>query len=317
MMNTDKIDMVYLWCDGNDPEFKKRRNHYLGNVVIEDEKIVGEMRFFDNDELKYSLRSLEKYAPWINHVYIVTDRQVPKWLNTDYEKVTLVDHSEIMPKEIIPVFNSVIIEYFLANIPNLSEKFLYGNDDMFFGNDISPSYFFHGDRPIVRLRKSKSLPHKKDIISKSTRVAMNLLQGTYNRIGWYRLHHNIDAYLKSSFKDTLNRYHDTFASTYGNRFRTEHDVHRIIFGLDAVYTDKADLEIIKPPNVWERKVLSLFKKVTWESLIGTEGEQTRQNILKYKPKMFCINSKVDSSERENSRRFLETLFPHPSKFEKQ
>ena len=311
----DKIDMVYLWCDGNDPAFQARKNQYM-NVAPNDDKLVGERRYVDNDELKYSLRSLEKYAPWINHVYIVTDRQIPKWLDLDYKKVTVVDHSEIMPKEIIPVFNSVIIEYFLPLIPNLSEKFLYANDDMFFGAPITSDYFFNGDRPIVRLRKSKSLPHKKDVASKATRVSMSLLEGTYNRLEWYRLHHNIDSYTKSAFLDTLARYHDSFVLTYGNRFRTEHDVHRVIFGLDAVYADKADLEIVKHPSIFERKVLSLFKKVTWDNLIGNESEKTRQNILKYKPKLFCINSNPDSAERENSRRFLNSLFPEPSKFEK-
>ena len=312
----NKIDMVYLWCDGNDPEFQARKNQYMDNAPTE-KKAVGDLRFVDNDELKYSLRSLEKYAPWINHVYIVTDRQIPKWLNTDYEKVTVVDHSEIMPKEIIPVFNSVIIEYFLPFIPNLSEKFIYANDDMFFGATVTPDYFFNGDKPIVRLRKSKSLPHKNDIASKSTRVSLKLLEGTYHCLEWYRLHHNIDSYTKTSFLDTLSRYHDTFVSTYGNRFRTEHDVHRVIFGLDSVYANRADLEIVKPPNVWQRNVLSLFKKITWDSLIGNEGEKTRRNILKYKPKLFCINSNAGSEERENSRRFLDSLFPEPSEFEKK
>lgn len=111
----DKIDMVYLWCDGNETAFKKRKQQYVkleDNSEQENIEAVGNLRFYDNEELKYSLRSLELYAPWINHVYIVTDRQVPKWLNTDYEKVTVVDHSEIMSQECIPCFNSAVIEFF-------------------------------------------------------------------------------------------------------------------------------------------------------------------------------------------------------------
>lgn len=314
-LDMDKIDMVYLWCDGNDPEFQTRKNQYM-NVAPSDDKLVGERRYVDNDELKYSLRSLEKYVPWINHVYIVTDRQVPKWLNTDYEKVTVVDHSEIMPKEIIPVFNSVIIEYFLPFIPNLSEKFLYGNDDMFFGAPMTEDYFFQGDKPILRLRKSKSLQHKNDVPSKSTRVSLNLLKEVHGHLDWYRQHHNIDSFTKSAYIETLNRYHENFVATYGNRFRTEFDINRIIFALDALYSDKSVLELVKTPNIFERKVLSLFKDVSWDSLIGNESEKTRQNILKYKPKLFCVNSNPNSAERENSRRFLDSLFPAPSKFEK-
>ena len=40
-------------------------------------------RFTDWDELKYSLRSLEKYAPWVRHVYIVTNGQIPSWLDME------------------------------------------------------------------------------------------------------------------------------------------------------------------------------------------------------------------------------------------
>ena len=74
---SDKIDMVYLWCDGNETAFKKRKQQYLkleDNSEQENIEAVGDIRFYDNEELKYSLRSLELYAPWINHVYIVTDR---------------------------------------------------------------------------------------------------------------------------------------------------------------------------------------------------------------------------------------------------
>lgn len=39
-------------------------------------------RFKDQEELRYSLRSLEKYAPWIRHVYLVTNGQVIQC--TDY-----------------------------------------------------------------------------------------------------------------------------------------------------------------------------------------------------------------------------------------
>lgn len=92
------IDMVYLWCNGQDPDFIKKKEKYERNSSNDSSNILstGDIRFFDNDELKYSLRSLEKNAPWINHIFIVTDRQVPKWLNTTNTKVTIIDHSEII-----------------------------------------------------------------------------------------------------------------------------------------------------------------------------------------------------------------------------
>ena len=64
-----KIDIVYTWVDGNDPEWQKKKAQYAGE--IKEEVSNASSRFSDNDELKYSLRSVEKNAPWINHIYIM------------------------------------------------------------------------------------------------------------------------------------------------------------------------------------------------------------------------------------------------------
>lgn len=198
--------MVYLWCDGNEKGFNERKRKFLSIHNIDtNEEASGELRFFDNEELRYSLRSLEEYAPWINHVYIITDRQVPKWLNLKYEKVTVVDHSEIMPSEVIPCFNSAVIEYFLPFIPGLQEKFLYGNDDMFFGDSVYPSDFFNGNKPIVRVRKCKGrnlevYKAKKDYSYYGTLVnSVELLKRFYKvDEEWYEMHHNNVVYIPNA-----------------------------------------------------------------------------------------------------------------------
>ena len=95
-------------------------------------------RFADNDELRYSLRSLQQNAPWVRHVYLVTNGQVPSWLDLDNPRITLVTHGEIFPnKSHLPTFSSVAIESHLHRIPGLSEHFLYFNDDVFLGQPVS------------------------------------------------------------------------------------------------------------------------------------------------------------------------------------
>ena len=146
-----QIDVVYTWCDGSDPEFQRikqetAKKENLQITVVNADKY----RYQDNDELKYSLRSVEKYAPWVNHIYIVTNNQRPKWLKEN-EKITIVDHKEIIPADKLPTFNSVCIENYLVNIPGLSDLFLYFNDDFFLSKKTRPEDFFDGDKPIVRL----------------------------------------------------------------------------------------------------------------------------------------------------------------------
>lgn len=64
-------------------------------------------RYRDSGELRYSLRSLEKYAPWVRHVYLVTDNQIPYWLDMSSSRLTVVSHREIFAdKTALPVFSS-------------------------------------------------------------------------------------------------------------------------------------------------------------------------------------------------------------------
>ena len=112
-------DFIYLWVDGNDPKWLEKKRRHGGDAISS----VG--RYVDNQELKYSLRSVEKHIPWIRKIFIVTDNQIPKFLDTKHSKIEIVDHTEIIPKEYLPSFNSSVIEHFIHNIPNLSEHFLF------------------------------------------------------------------------------------------------------------------------------------------------------------------------------------------------
>jgi len=78
---------------------------------------LAENRFQDNDELKYSLRSLEKYANWIRNIYLVTNGQIPNWLNMSHPRIRLVTHEDIFPnKSHLPTFSSPAIESNLHRI---------------------------------------------------------------------------------------------------------------------------------------------------------------------------------------------------------
>ncbi|WP_159611301.1 stealth conserved region 3 domain-containing protein [Glutamicibacter sp. JC586] len=138
---TFPIDAVYTWVDGQDPVWLAKKNDASG-LNLSGVLAGGDIRYLNRDELRYSLRSLHQHAPWIRHIYIVTDGQRPAWLD-EHEKVTVVDHSDIYPDtSVLPVFNSHSIESVLHNIPGLSEHFIYLNDDVFLMRDQNPENYF-------------------------------------------------------------------------------------------------------------------------------------------------------------------------------
>lgn len=104
---------------------------------------VSASRFEDNEELRYSLRSVEKHAPWVRHIFIVTNGQIPSWLNLDNPRVSVVTHQDIfLNHSHLPTFSSPAIEAHIHRIPGLSQKFIYLNDDVMFGKDVWPDDFY-------------------------------------------------------------------------------------------------------------------------------------------------------------------------------
>ncbi|NXI26509.1 GNPTA phosphotransferase, partial [Sterrhoptilus dennistouni] len=97
----------------------------------------------DNEELRYSLRSIERHAPWVRHIFIVTNGQIPSWLNLDNPRITIVTHQEIFQNvSHLPTFSSPAIESHIHRISGLSQKFIYLNDDVMFGKDVWPDDFY-------------------------------------------------------------------------------------------------------------------------------------------------------------------------------
>lgn len=153
------IDVIYTWVDGSKPEWLKQKEKYrveffaeLENKTVEqirqEDKIAGydqgpnqANRYKDHQELRYSMRSIIKNAPWIRNIYLLTaDGEGPDWLDTSHPKIRVVSHADAFDNpDHLPTFSSRPIEANLPNIPGISDFALYCNDDMFFGLPVHPS----------------------------------------------------------------------------------------------------------------------------------------------------------------------------------
>ena len=138
------VDVVYTWVDGDDPEWDAAREARISGMegTAQTREASGRARFISRDELRYSLRSVHLFAPWVRNIYVVTSGQVPAWLALDHPGVTVVPHAEIMPADALPTFNSHAIETSLHHIPGLAEHWLYFNDDFFLGRPLRPEALF-------------------------------------------------------------------------------------------------------------------------------------------------------------------------------
>ena len=124
------MDIIIAWVDGNDPEWQEEFNSYKG---IKDGN-TDPSRFRDWENFHFLFRGIEKFAPWVEKVHLVTWGHLPNWLNTDHPQLNIVNHKDYIPNEYLPTFNSHTIELNFHRIKELSEEYIYVNDDMFIIN---------------------------------------------------------------------------------------------------------------------------------------------------------------------------------------
>ncbi len=319
------IDIVYLWVNGSDPVWRAKKNAFLKKEKEQpDEQSITEARFTNNDELKFSLRSIEQNAPWIRNIYIVTDNQTPEWLDTTNPRIKIIDHTEIIPQEALPTFSSTSIEWCTDNIPGLSEHFLFANDDTFIGRETLPTFFFTPDgKPIVRLKSWTSSRKNMDQYLKMLSRSQNLIHEMFGSFIKYMPHHNIDAYRKSDFSKCKELFAEQIRQTINRHFRNDNDLHRSIVQYYTLATKNGILKRMgrfnRPMSFLDKIKCVIHNSYNYDSkMIHITSPDIEYVINKYNPTLFCLNDgeRADNECRMRARAFLEKKFPKKSSFEK-
>ena len=310
------IDLVYLWVDGDDPVWLEKKIYWQKKYGIYNEYAAGVSRYRDRDELKYSLRSTEKYLPWVRTIFIVTDHQIPKWLNTQHPKIRMIDHTDIFPLDALPVFNSSAIETRLPVIPDLSEHFIYTNDDVFVNKPLTWNFFFtkeglpiHYDDVRITKELEQLLNFPGNEIPKANyQFAMDILKNVYkidlDNAPTYSGTHTITAYRKSDFLENLHILGDYITRTTYSKFRDSKDITRGIF--------------VIPDNLKGKNVIKSALNIPGKC--GVAGKLIMRNMSALEtenPCMFCLNDapSLTEADLEAHSSYLRKRFPKKSSFE--
>ena len=162
---SEKIDAVITWVDGDDPRHRAKRQQFGTQRQFSEENVAGDTRFKSLGEIFYCVASINRFAPWINKIYIVTDEQNPNLepflehhFPEGYIPMEIVDHKVIFRgyEEHLPTFNSISIESMTWRIPGLSDKFIEFNDDLLLSAPTSPGDFF-AENGVVCYASKKSV----------------------------------------------------------------------------------------------------------------------------------------------------------------
>ena len=331
MKQIPEIDFVVTWVDDTDPVWLARKAEY---DIKKDETVNSTARYRDWETLKYWFRGVEKFAPWVRNVYFVTDNQKPDWLNIDNPKLKWVKHTDYIPSEYLPTFNSQPIELNLHRIKGLSDRFVYFNDDVFLINKTKPEDFFKNGLPCDLPRLGVLYPT--DTFSQMMFNDIKLLNKHFslkksikeNPIKWVKHQplggifklflygrrdlipnsinpHIHTSFLKKTFEEVWNSEFDLLNSVSHNRFRTRDDIIQYVIRDWQLF--KGEFEPQKP-----------IGKVFMTSSMAHTNE-----LLKFlknrKGKVICINDTEKETNFEEHKKVIiaefEKIFPEKSSFE--
>jgi hypothetical protein len=310
---TEPVDVVYTWVDGSDPAWQQRRRDYQPPAGA-DPSAGHAARYLSREELRYSLRSIAMFARWVRTIHLVTDAQVPDWLDTTHPQLHLVDHRDLFhDPSVLPVFNSHAIESQLHRIDGLAERYLYFNDDVLLGRPVQPELFFHPHGPAIHFPSPNTVdvgaPDAGDLPSvRSARNSRDLLLRDFGVRVTRRFQHGVHPQLRSVVTELEQRYPDEFARTAAARFRDPQDL-AVPSSLAHYYATLTGRSV--PGRLDYR----------FQDLARPDTPRRLDAILRRRPEVFCLNETGSADARDTAtvtqlEDFFRTYFPLPSPYER-
>ena len=134
IIEREPVDVLIKYIDLTD----KTLNRKGINQIKKDE---------DNEELRYCVRSILQYIPWIRKIFILMPNERVKYfkpINEISDKFVYVKDKDLLGFDSA---NSVVFQFNLHKMKKfgLSENFILMDDDYFFGKAIEKTQFFYYD----------------------------------------------------------------------------------------------------------------------------------------------------------------------------
>lgn len=285
--NNRNIDVVFTWVDNTDEAWQKKyKKHKLEGYTAQLGQYATDSARFDNhNELFYSVKAVKKYLPWVRNIYIVTDNQVPDWLN-DIKGVTIIDHTEIIDNEYLPTFNSHVIEAFLYRIPGLTENFIYFNDDVFVAKELPREHFFSANNISSLFVSTKNLydMQKKGVETPTLKASLHSIELLHRHYFYDIKNPLVHTYFplkKSGYEKAWQLFGKEIKDFLPNKFRGHNDLNMASFLVpwllycEAKAIEKVD--ICYYFNIRSRHAVTRYEKLL------------KMKKLNVSPHSFCAN----------------------------
>ena len=177
--------------------------------------------------------------PWVDRVIIVLSvgsSQIPKWLNTHNMRVKVVYDYQFIPKDVLPTFNSNVVELFFPRIEGLSEHYLTACDDYLLMRPFEKEEFFTKEGKI-RL-KLEDASFNRNIYSSTIANSVRIIypKGVIeenDRIKCLWANHTVTPHIKSINNAFLSEHEEEIYNSL-TRERDRRNLTWLIYPLNAL-----------------------------------------------------------------------------------
>ncbi len=331
-----KIDIVIPWVDGADPTLQRERQLFQENKrggITSTTQLNGEYRYRDSGLLKYLFRSIDRFAPWVNKVFLVTNDQWPEWLDYSNNKLVKIRHKDYIPEKWLPTFSSNPILLNLHRISGLSDQFILFNDDMLINKPVKPQDFFvnsnivrdlavysviPADDPFSHLLLNNTMMinkyfSKTSLIKQAPFKVFNFKYGkalfrSFLTLPWHAIPgffnpHTPQPYLKKTFEKVWSLEGEKLSETSAHRFRNPSDLTDWVFRYWQIQSNEFQPRSNHFGQYYEQ----------------TMHEEICRDIEKSIHSVICINdTQASEDEAQVADSIINTLehkFPSKSSFE--
>jgi len=313
-MPSPPVDVVYTWVDDAWPGYLDLlRQHATSRHDLNPNRTRDNLQV-----LKYSLRSLDRHAPWVRHVYLVTCRpQVPDWVNRS--AVRVVHHDEFIPAPYLPTFNSFAIVANLYRLSDLAERFVYVEDDRLFGRDVAVDDFWDAQGRTRVYEAWRGTPgaehqHARDTSGWNLALAHSnaLLDARFGRRRRGQVKFAPLAIDRGRWTEMVAAWPDDFEHTSASRFRAAGNVAPEHLYPHLLLESRAGVRVERPTQL----------RHAWYHAINNVTLLQRLGFARLRwgaPKFACLNDnfgqRPNMTAVEVVKRALQAWFPVPSRFE--
>lgn len=295
------VDYVFPWVNHLDRFW---RESYLKAAKAEGQKIcVDGERFRDFRTMKYQLRGIDRFMPWVDRAIILVSSksQIPQWANI--KTLTFITHDQFIPKKFLPTFNSNTIEMFLANL-DLSERVIYSNDDFYVMAPTVESDFFseEGYPKIYMKAKQKVKNPFQKCVKRTSDLVINDFASMLDPDLYWRPPHAQTPLLFSCIKEVYAKHKDEIEKSVTKFRDLDKNLNQYMY---------ADYQICS--GKWKQvPKISRYLEMSAANLETIEEQMRRPDLP-----LLCLNDTPKTNEKVVLlvQRLFKEIFPDKSRFE--